>query len=1035
MILKWSKHTGSDGSGRQAVAYLVAPEWKKEVAGVKVLERRMPPPEVLHGDPELVARAIESAPGRLKYSSCVASFHKADIDIQAFNNGDPAARQAVNDYIDGWMDAAYAGLPRSARPPVLVSTHTHASRLELNFLAPRAVLVGDKLKAYNPAPPGPARQRLFNALDDFYNSKNCWADPRDPARERLVKVPDHILKDARAAGRLNLRSTSRKDVREVIADQIARRIDRVEITDRSSIVAHLRAAGFQIVRETKKSITIADPADPADHKKRLRLEGPFFTADFDARRYLDERRRATPQGGTAREIDRMLFRSTAEQRLIKELAFRAQTNAALAAQIAAAVPPVDPIDLDADRIFFNRLPEPEPYNPLESDDDRDRSRSGLYGRARHAEPPRPNIPAAARARPAPGRGRPTGPSAGNPGAGAERPGHAPGRLGALRLPDAILARSRRAGAVFESKDNLCQLSRRHLDRGSRISAMPLHADAHDFLEQRGPPALAEMRRRSQRDRRLASQSARLTREGWSIEKRAEWKQQYLDRLYSGPPLNSDLLLDIRFIDTRAKEIQFWDGCRVRDEGDRIVADWASQSSIELMVAQAQAAGWEPVRFTGRARDVAALVAEAHRQGLSVDGHPGLEPAPTPTATQGPERPDDEEFHMPKPTPSSPKPSRQQRPKFLPDPPGYLKRLKEEVDLVAVAEKHGFVFDEEKSTKDWPCWRFPATGREPRRILIGKNKSDEWVWQDRETKRGGDVFNFLGEQLNLDPRIGLEFNQLKREAAKFIGATPPSNDSPPSRSPRPASADDEPRDFSQIRATWAEARRDPAPRYLTDDRQIPHEILADPRFVGSFRIVSNNVAFPYHDAAGAMVGFERRWTPSRPGQAKANYVEGGAVGIWQSNESPLDTELVVCEGPIDCMAYHGLLQKAERSAVRYATIRKGGEPVAALRKAIAALPAGGKVVGAVDNDSAGDDYLQTIRELARELGREFVERRAVHAKDWNDELRYQAELRAREATAAPTQAERAVEPAAAAPIVEPVPPIVEQIEDDYPSPGM
>lgn len=1029
MILKWAPHTGSDGSGRTAVQYLVADRWTKVVAGQKVVELREPKPEILRGDPELVARAIAAAPGKLKYSSAVASLHLNDVDVEKFNSGDPAARAAVSDYIDGWHEAAFSGLPRSAWPPVLVATHTHTKRLELNFLCPRAIMVGDKLRSYNPAPPGPASRRIWNALTDSHNLKNRWADPLDPARERAVRVPDHILKDQRAAGRLALRSTSRKDVRELIADQIARRVDEGEITDRASVLRHLQSAGFEVVRTTKRSITIADPNDVDDHKKRLRLEGPIFVASFDAPTYLAARHREHPGGATQREMLRDEFLITAPERLEKELKFRAQTNHRLASEIAAATPPAEPVNLDADRIYFRRLSEPEPDNPLEFSDDRDAS-GRIHRRVRDVDAARIS-PAVARAQPDRAPGRPGPARADSRGATAERPAHAPRSPGGLRLPDAVLARANRTGKVFESKDNLRTLSRRHLDRGSRISAMPLHSDAHDIVEQRGPAALAEMRRRNERDRRLFSQAARLARSEWSLEKRTEWKQRYLDRLYSGPPLDVDLLKDIRYIDTRAREIQFWDGCTVRDEGDKITADWATQSSIELLVAQARAAGWQSVKFTGRDRDVAALVVEAHRLGLSVDGHPAPEPAPSPTAGGAPERPEPEK-HMPTPDASTPpKPGRARPQKFIPDPPDYKDRVRRDVDLRALAEAFDYRFDPEKSSKTWPCYKHVVTGR---RLLISQKDDRSWIWQDRETKRGGDAFHLAADVLGLD--LKADFPRIKRELARFVGSSP-SNDRPP---PRPLSAADKPGDFSAIRAAWEAAGRVATPDYLTQARMIPPTTLTDQRFADTFRVVRGDVAFPYFNRAGELTGFERRRTPTSPDQPKASFSEGGKVGIWKSNSTEADTALTVCESPIDCMS-HYFLNPNRRATTRYVALRTGAEPAAGLREAIRAMPADAVIVGACDAGEAGEGYQMLIEQIAREEGRRFVEHRSRLKKDWNDELRArvtralaQIDQARQGQAAAPAPIERPAEPAAAQ-RAEQRAAIEELQEDDGPEPGM
>jgi hypothetical protein len=319
----------------------------------------------------------------------------------------------------------------------------------------------------------------------------------------------------------------------------------------------------------------------------------------------------------------------------------------------------------------------------------------------------------------------------------------------------------------------------------------------------------------------------------------------------------------------------------------------------------------------------------------------------------------------------------------------------------------------------------------RRLLISREQSGVWLWQDPQTRAGGDAFSLVADVRGLDPKR--DFGAIKKELAGLVGVNPTDFTPPPPRPPASTTAATAPRDFSAIRAAWEAAGRDPAPEYLTRDRSIPRQVITDPRFTDTHRQVAGECSFPYRDAAGALVGYERRRTPTRPDQPKASYSKGGSAGIWQSNLTPNDTALVVVESPIDAYSHFALLQLDRCPTTRYVALRTGQEATAALREAIRSMPKDAAIVGACDQGEAGDRYQKLIEAIAREEGRRFVAHQA-RSTDWNDELRHRvrqaqdARDHARQAEAAPTPIERPAEPAAAAPIVEP------EI-DDYPAPGM
>ena len=65
--------------------------------------------------------------------------HKDEIDVLKFNQGG-TSRPVVAHAIDMFLECVFPGIPVAARPPVMIGTHVHTGRLELNIIIPKAVL-------------------------------------------------------------------------------------------------------------------------------------------------------------------------------------------------------------------------------------------------------------------------------------------------------------------------------------------------------------------------------------------------------------------------------------------------------------------------------------------------------------------------------------------------------------------------------------------------------------------------------------------------------------------------------------------------------------------------------------------------------------------------------------------------------------------------------------------------------------------------------------------------------------------------------
>lgn len=178
MLVGWSPLQNSEDPS-QPVAYLFDDVVLKKVGNVHVEERRTTSPELLTGNMAAFARAVQALRFEMKYRVATLSFHADDIDVAAFNSGDITLRSNIAATIEHFLDLAYAGIPPEHRPPVLVGTHTHTGRLEVNIAMPRYVLTSEgAVRSYNPHPMTRGSENGWDAFGDLVCSVFNWKNPR-----------------------------------------------------------------------------------------------------------------------------------------------------------------------------------------------------------------------------------------------------------------------------------------------------------------------------------------------------------------------------------------------------------------------------------------------------------------------------------------------------------------------------------------------------------------------------------------------------------------------------------------------------------------------------------------------------------------------------------------------------------------------------------------------------------------------------------------------------------------------------------------
>lgn len=201
MLLGWSPLQNSEDPS-QPVAYLFDDVVFKKVGNVHVEERRAISPELLMGNIAVFSRAVQALRFKMKYRVATLSFHADDIDVNAFNSGDITLRLNIAAATELFLEMAFAGIPPKHRPPVLVGTHTHTGRLEVNIAMPRYVLTsGGAVRSYNPHPVTRGSLNSWDALVDFVCSVLNWKNPRHVTSLSPIKGPNWVEKELAAARR------------------------------------------------------------------------------------------------------------------------------------------------------------------------------------------------------------------------------------------------------------------------------------------------------------------------------------------------------------------------------------------------------------------------------------------------------------------------------------------------------------------------------------------------------------------------------------------------------------------------------------------------------------------------------------------------------------------------------------------------------------------------------------------------------------------------------------------------------------------
>ena len=259
MIVKFLKNSGG-GSANATMNYLLGKENDREGA------------TLLSGDPELTKRLSDSLSFQNRHTVGVLSFEEVNLPDDH--------KRAIRESLESSL---LAGLEKDQYNMTWIE-HTDKDRLELNFVIANVELTtGKRLQPYYDKADRPLVENWKQVTNHEYN----LTDPHNPEKAQAVKT----------LSSQNLPQDIRK-IKEQIGQVISHQIEQGNVTDRKDVIDTLQQAGFEIARQTDKSISIKNP----EGKRNIRLEGIIYENRQFSEEFGEERRRARKEyAGTGAE--------------------------------------------------------------------------------------------------------------------------------------------------------------------------------------------------------------------------------------------------------------------------------------------------------------------------------------------------------------------------------------------------------------------------------------------------------------------------------------------------------------------------------------------------------------------------------------------------------------------------------------------------------------------------------------------------------------------------------------------------------------
>lgn len=259
MIVKFLANRGG-GSAGATMDYLLGKDRDREGA------------YLLGGDPELTQRIADNLEFTNRYTVGVLSFEEKNL-----------ATQQKQNIMQSFEESLLAGLDKDQYDITWIE-HTDKDRLELNFVIPNVELsTGKRLQPYYDQLDRPLVENWKQTINHQYG----LTDPHAPDKAQAIKTLNSQ----------NLPKTV-KDIKQQIGTAIAEQISTGAIQNQKDVIQTLEHAGFEIARQTDRSISIKNP----DGKRNIRLEGIIYeNRQFDQQFAQEHSRAGQEYQDTSRE--------------------------------------------------------------------------------------------------------------------------------------------------------------------------------------------------------------------------------------------------------------------------------------------------------------------------------------------------------------------------------------------------------------------------------------------------------------------------------------------------------------------------------------------------------------------------------------------------------------------------------------------------------------------------------------------------------------------------------------------------------------
>tara|TARA_E500000178_G_C17015943_1_gene752991 strand:- start:743 stop:1960 length:1218 start_codon:yes stop_codon:yes gene_type:complete len=228
---------------------------------------------VIRGDLEQTVENINGLNFARNYTSGCLSFAEKDI-----------SDKTKNVIMDSFESTVFAGLERDQYDITWIQ-HMDKGRLELNFLIPNVELQSGK--RYQPYF-HKGENKMMNAWQQLFNDAGGFKDPHDPKNKSILTQARDLPRD-------------KKQAVESITGTLTNMAKNGLVKNRDEITAALENAGFEIARQTPKSISIKSPQGG----QNIRLKGAIYDSSF----------RASTELGDELEAANRAYKAGREQRI------------------------------------------------------------------------------------------------------------------------------------------------------------------------------------------------------------------------------------------------------------------------------------------------------------------------------------------------------------------------------------------------------------------------------------------------------------------------------------------------------------------------------------------------------------------------------------------------------------------------------------------------------------------------------------------------------------------------------------------------